>query len=106
MSLLTSWDRATVGRSPDADVALVWDEHVSTIHAELTRLGEEWLLIDDGLSRNGSFINGERMHGRRRLRDGDRVTFGVTEVTFHAPMQVGQETVVGLERPADTDTRG
>ena len=88
------WERAAVGRSPDTDVALSWDEQVSSIHAELSRLGEDWLLIDDGLSRNGSYVNGERLSGRRRLRDGDRMLFGATEVTFHAPFQAGQETEV------------
>ena len=33
-------------------------------------------LVDDGLSRNGSFVNGERVGGRRRLRDGDMLRFG------------------------------
>ena len=33
------------------------------MHAELERVGEEWTLADDGLSRNGSFVNGERVVG-------------------------------------------
>ena len=94
LALPGTWERASVGRSPDTDLALSWDEQVSTIHAELTRLGEDWLLVDDGLSRNGSFVNGERLDGRRRLRDGDRLRFGATEVAFHAPLQLGQETLV------------
>jgi hypothetical protein len=89
-----TWERASVGRSPDTDVALGWDERVSSIHAELTRLGEDWLLIDDGLSRNGSFVNGRRLNGRHRLRDGDRLRFGSTEIVFYAPLQLGQETEV------------
>jgi hypothetical protein len=94
LSLPGTWDRAAIGRSPNVDVVLSWDGQVSTVHAELTRLGDDWLLVDDGLSRNGSFVNGERLGGRRRLRDGDRLRFGATEVTFHAPFQVGPETVV------------
>lgn len=100
VALLDTWERASIGRSPDTDVALGWDEEVSTIHAELTRLGEDWLLIDDGLSRNGSLVNGERLNGRRRLRDGDRLRFGATELTFHAPLQLGQETMV-MKVPED-----
>ena len=38
--------------------------------------GGEWTLVDDGLSRNGSFVNGERVTGRRRLRDRDMLRFG------------------------------
>ena len=55
--------RATVGRSQGNDVALVWDTEVSRLHAELERLGHEWTVGDDGLSRNGSFVNGQRVWG-------------------------------------------
>jgi pSer/pThr/pTyr-binding forkhead associated (FHA) protein len=97
VSLSSTWDRAAIGRSPNVDLVLSWDGQVSTIHAELTRIGDDWLLVDDGLSRNGSFVNGERLSGRRRLRDGDKLRFGSTVITFHAPFQLGQETIVGHE---------
>ena len=38
-------------------------------HAELRRMGSQWLVVDDGLSRNGTFVNEERVVGRKRLRD-------------------------------------
>jgi pSer/pThr/pTyr-binding forkhead associated (FHA) protein len=75
----------TVGRRPDSDVALAWDAEVSRLHAELEAVGHSWVLVDDGLSRNGSYVNGARISGRRRLRDGDRLCFGETPVLFHAP---------------------
>ena len=56
----------TVGRRADNDVALAWDGEVSRVHAELERVGGEWVVVDDGLSRNGTFVNGERVTGRRR----------------------------------------
>ena len=59
-------------------LALPWDDEVSRLHAELVRMGEDWVLCDDGLSHNGTFVNGERVRGRRRLRDGDVVTVGAT----------------------------
>jgi len=74
-----------VGRSPSADVQLSWDEEVSTLHAQLEVVRDELTLVDDGLSRNGSFVNGERVDGRRRLRDGDMLRFGQTMVLFRAP---------------------
>ena len=61
-------------------VALAWDAEVSRVHAQLEPVGGDWALIDDGLSRNGTFVNGERIAGRRRLRDGDRLCFGETPV--------------------------
>jgi pSer/pThr/pTyr-binding forkhead associated (FHA) protein len=92
VSLPDSWERATVGRGLSADVCLSWDDDVSRIHAELCRFGDEWVLIDEGLSRNGSFVNGERIGGRRALLDGDRLRFGKTEVGFHAPFQIADPT--------------
>src|ERR1051326_6840338 len=44
--------RVSIGRSPGNDVALIWDSEVSRLHAELERLGDQWIVADDGLSRN------------------------------------------------------
>lgn len=87
--------RTTVGRGPAADLQL-GDEEVSRLHAQLEPIGEAWVLADDGLSRNGSYVNGERVEGRRRLRDGDTLRFGDSEVLFRAP----GEDVSGETRPA------
>ena len=77
-------DRATIGRQPACDIALPEDPSVSRVHAVLERIGEEWTLVDDGSSRNGSFVNGQRMHGRQLLRDGDVVRVGDTQLVFRA----------------------
>ena len=65
-----------IGRQPSTDIPLSWDTEVSRVHAVLEAIGDEWVLVDDGLSRNGSFVNGERIHGRHRLRDGDVIRVG------------------------------
>src|SRR3954471_14024850 len=70
--------RGTIGRHPTNHVALSWDEEVSRLHAEIEPLGGEWILTDEGLSRNGSFVNGERVDGRRRLPGGGGVRLGRT----------------------------
>jgi len=77
--------RVTVGREPGCDVALAQDEEVSRLHAELERVGPEWVLADHGLSRNGSFVGGERVLGERTLRDADTLRFGATQVLFRDP---------------------
>ena len=74
-----------IGRSASAHVQLDWDEEVSALHAQLEVVGDECTLVDEGLSRNGSFVNGERVSGRRRLRDGDMLRFGQTVVLYRAP---------------------
>jgi hypothetical protein len=70
------------GRSVDCDICLAWDPEVSRLHAELERTGPHWLLIDDGLSSNGTFVRGERVVGRRRLADGDVFRLGSTTFLF------------------------
>jgi hypothetical protein len=75
----------TVGRDPGCDICLDWDVRVSGLHAELRRAGRQWLIVDDGLSRNGTFVNGERVVGRRRLRDLDQVRAGRTVLVFRDP---------------------
>jgi hypothetical protein len=83
--LVEGKDRVTLGRRTSADLAFPWDEEVSRLHAELVRSGDDWTLSDDGLSLNGSFVNGEPIRGRRRLRDGDAVRVGVTVIVFRNP---------------------
>ena len=81
-----------VGRLAANDLAIAWDREVSRSHAVLEQRGEEWTVVDDGLSRNGTFVNGERVHGRTRLRDRDVLRFGRTEVWFRDPQEHGVET--------------
>lgn len=78
-------ERVTIGRSVASDVALSWDGEVSRVHASLERIGDEWTLVDDGRSRNGSFIDGERVRGRQRLRDGNNIELGRTVLVFRSP---------------------
>jgi pSer/pThr/pTyr-binding forkhead associated (FHA) protein len=91
-----------VGRGESADLRLGWDEEVSGLHAQIEVVRDECTLVDDGLSRNGSFVNQERVHGRRRLRDGDTIRFGKTTVVFRRPGsgRTGEETVIATEAPA------
>ena len=80
-------DRRADGDRPARtnDVALPWDPEVSRVHAELERIGGDWVLCDEGLSHNGTCVNGERVRGRRRLRGGDVVAVGETLIAFCAP---------------------
>lgn len=90
-----------VGRGGSADLRLEWDEEVSALHAQIEVVRDECTLVDDGLSRNGSFVNEERVHGRRRLRDGDAIRFGRTVVAFRRPGEGAPEaTVVATDLPA------
>ena len=58
---------------------------------------EDWEIVDDGLSSNGTFLNRERVNGRRRLQDGDTLLFGTTTVIFRSPRR-GQSGAAGPAR--------
>ncbi len=72
-----------IGRDPAADVALPHDDEVSRVHATLELVGPHWTILDEGLSRNGTFVNGGRLLGRRRLQPGDVIRVGSTLITYH-----------------------
>jgi pSer/pThr/pTyr-binding forkhead associated (FHA) protein len=94
-------ERLSLGRRESADIALTWDEGVSRLHAELRRIGEDWTLVDDGLSLNGSFVNGEHVRGQRRLHDGDAMRLGGAVLVFRRPTEaesLGTAPMAELDR--------
>jgi len=101
--------RCTVGRGQEVDIGLDFDEQVSRLHAEIERIGGDWTVADDGLSRNGSYLNGERIGGRRRLTDNDELRCGTTVVLYRAPQPAaGSATVAapdGVDLPELTDSQ-
>jgi hypothetical protein len=92
--------RVMIGRDETADVSLPWDAEVSRTHALLEQLGRGWTVVDDGLSRNGSFVNGARLVGRRRLRDKDHLVFGATEVTYRETSGGTTQTASAIDAPS------
>ena len=97
-------DTLSLGRDATADVPLPWDGKVSRLHATLERAGDAWTIADDGLSRNGTFVNLERVVGRRRLRADDVVRVGDTDIVFHESGGVtGEETSLAQEVLLTTD---
>ena len=91
---------STIGRRAETDLSLAWDSEVSGLHAELHHLGGEWAIVDDGLSTNGTYLNGQRVAGRQRLRDGDRIRVGRTVLAYRAAQAaLVQETVSAGEMP-------
>ncbi len=77
--------RVTIGRRTENDIALPWDSEVSRLHAVVEPVAGEWILVDDGLSANGTFVGLERVQGRRRLRDGEAIRCGRTVIAFRDP---------------------
>ena len=94
-------DRLTIGRTEATDIALGWDASVSRVHAELVRVADDWTIADDGLSRYGSYVNGQRLTGRRRLDDQDRIQVGEVVMVYRAPGHAALEATARNAPPVD-----
>jgi hypothetical protein len=68
-----------LGRSREAGVRIS-DVNISRKHAEIRQEGSTFWVVDLG-STNGTLVNGKRVD-RQRLRDGDAITLGSTEIVF------------------------
>ncbi len=97
-------DRLSIGRGETNDISLPWDGEVSRLHAELERIAGEWTIADDGLSRNGTYVNGARIGGRHRLRDGEVVRIGNTTIAYQRPAVAdGREETRIADQPLTRD---
>jgi hypothetical protein len=65
-----------IGRRPDCDIVLR-DDAVSGHHARVAWDGDAWQ-VEDLLSTNGTFLNGDRVHAPVPLHAGDAVRIGNT----------------------------
>lgn len=90
----------TLGRRDEMDLSISWDSEVSSLHAELQGIGGEWMIVDDGLSTNGTYVNGQRVTGRQRLRDGDLIRIGRTILRYNAARSAPiPETIIAGDEP-------
>ncbi|MBI3952158.1 MAG: FHA domain-containing protein [Acidobacteria bacterium] len=89
-------EELTIGRDPSNKLAFHQDEDdlVGRKHAKIIRHGDSFVIIDLN-SRNGTFINNERLTGPRLLRSGDVIEFGAggPRVQFYQ----GKESLAGPE---------
>lgn len=79
----------TIGRTPANAVALP-DGSVSSNHARVLRTEEGFVLEDVG-SRNGTYVNSEKVAGKRALADGDVVRFGKVLLTFNVAVETKRQ---------------
>lgn len=90
-------ERVTIGHSATNDVPLPFDNTVSGVHAVLERIASRWS-VRDLSSRNGTFLNGERIWRERPLRPGDEIRVGATRlVALLEGAGEREEATVGAE---------
>ena len=71
------------GRDADLDIPLGADGYASGRHARFGR-GQDGDVVEDLHSTNGTYVNGDRLVGLRRLVAGDVITIGQTQLTYRA----------------------
>jgi pSer/pThr/pTyr-binding forkhead associated (FHA) protein len=72
-----------VGRSPEVWLSLE-DKNVSKLHAKLSPVAGRWAIEDLG-SRNGTWVNGDRIVQMRIFCHGDYIQLGSTTLHFRDP---------------------
>ena len=87
--VMLTGQRVTVGKAATNVVALEHDATVSRVHAVLENLGFAWSIRDLG-SRNGTYLNGEKISAERVLRSGDELKVGTSRLMFWEVKEAGE----------------
>jgi pSer/pThr/pTyr-binding forkhead associated (FHA) protein len=91
-------DRLTVGRAEGNDIVLAEDGQVSRVHAVFERLAGSWS-VRDVSSRNGTFVNGNRVSGEARVSPGDEVRIGRTRIVVRGDRSRDTADVTEAQAP-------
>jgi hypothetical protein len=101
--ILLRGEKITIGQASTNDIPLAFDRTVSRVHCVVEPIASRWF-VRDLSSRNGTFVNGERIWGEQPLRPGDEIRVGT--VRFVARLDDagarGDETVGAETGPALT----
>jgi DNA-binding CsgD family transcriptional regulator len=98
-------DRLTIGYSASNDVPLSFDRTVSHVHAVIERVAERWCIRDLG-SRNGTFVNGDRIWGEQPVKPDDEIRIGTVRFVARGDaMDEVEEATVGVEAGPDLTRR-
>jgi DNA-binding CsgD family transcriptional regulator len=74
-------ERLTLGSEASNDLAIGADRTVSRLHAVFIKYPTGWS-VRDLASRNGTFVNAQRIWHERALRDGDEVRVGAARLIY------------------------
>jgi pSer/pThr/pTyr-binding forkhead associated (FHA) protein len=91
-------ERCTIGKAPENDVPIPEDGTVSRFHAVLQSYAAGWSITDVGSS-NGTWVNGDRIWGERRLKPGDEIRAGRTRLVFRSTSDSGLTVTETAEAP-------
>ncbi len=86
---ITDQDSFSIGRRASNEMKIL-DKGISRTHCRIDYDGDFFWLVDCN-SRNGTFLNGERVTNSM-LYDGDVVTIGHTQFVFRRPQEEDEDT--------------
>jgi sigma-B regulation protein RsbU (phosphoserine phosphatase) len=96
-------ERTLLGRNASCDIVFPANDFaVSREHACILRLQDKFFIEDMG-SRNGTFVNNEKLTQRMQLKDNDKVRICDFLYSFHQTMPVVKQSLPGEE---DLDAEG
>ena len=94
-------DRMVLGRSSRTDLPIKHTS-ISREHVAFVREGEIWFVEDLGSS-NGTWVNKDKIAGRRALQERDIVKAGQARLTFHAGSLAAGGDDAAVDIPGDDD---
>jgi predicted component of type VI protein secretion system len=97
-------ERVTVGTDAANDLALPADATLSRLHAVFERYPSGWCVRDLD-SRNGTFVNGQRIRLERPLRHGDEVRVGASRLRYRSDVPLAASAATAAAQPPPELTR-
>lgn len=79
-------DELVIGREPGCNL-IIDDSSISRRHAGVALKWGNYVIRDLG-SKNGTFLNGERLADERTLKDGDEIVCGTIKMFFRNPQEL------------------
>lgn len=97
--------RFTIGRSEDCQLCL--DDPVASRHHAVVVVQGDVALLSDLKSRNGVYLNGDRVQGELVLKNGDKIRIGMQEVLVVQRVSAGRaDTLVQPQTASSLNTFG
>lgn len=94
---ITHWE-TSIGKSKANDIVLPLPA-VSRFHAVIAKKTKDWV-VTDTFSRNGVFVNGEKIEAKSVIEDGDVIRIGSVELKFECAEAISSQTKKEIRKTA------